>query len=256
MSKRPNKHKHVKKDACEAVARPHRQVLLQYLPNPAFKRPSTGHNLEYATLNGIRPLVKTNRPMLNLLFTKKPASSPCQPLKGAACLSGFKKSLFNRIHVNNYRLEPIYNRRKHGISHYILLNNQYAKLSKSFGYLSKRKIDFFIGKTLKKTYNSLTDFKSGRPMPYLVALVETDTAPVMYRNLFYGLAQAKHVLRHRWDQRNKFYVHLLKKHNNATSSQYTTKQVHNYNFKSHIEHMNNQWLHFGEIIRYYNPMLN
>jgi len=192
---------------------------------------------------------------LNFLLIKKLFSNTNQisMLKGEASLIGFKKALYNRIKINNYRLEPAYNRRKHSLSHYILLNNQYSKLSKSFGYLSKNKIDFFIGAALKKTYKNFDPnfIKSNRAIPHLVTLIETDSSPILYRNMFSNsLAQAKHVLRHRLTQRNKAYVFIL-----GNLSNYKTKITHNYTSKSMYNHINKKWLHFGEIMRFYNPLL-
>lgn len=193
---------------------------------------------------------------LNFLLIKKlllSSTNEINMLKGEASLIGFKKSLYNRIKINNYRLEPAYNRRKHSISHYILLNNQYSKLSKSFGYMSKNKIDFFIGAALKKTYKNfgLNCIKSNRAIPHLVTLIETDSSPILYRNMFSNsLAQSKHVLRHRLTQRNKAYVFIL-----GYLSNYKTKITHNYTSKSMYNHINKKWLHFGEIMRFYNPLL-
>lgn len=73
-------------------------------------------------------------------------------LKGASTIGGFKKVLYNKVLVQDRRLKPAYNRRKHNISHYMVIQNQFARLDKTFVYLGKNKLANMIGLVLKTTY--------------------------------------------------------------------------------------------------------
>lgn len=73
---------------------------------------------------------------------------------GPINLSAFKKCLFNRVSAANNILMPGYNRRKHGISHGLLINNPLRQLSKTFGYMSRKYINFNLSYVLSTIYGS------------------------------------------------------------------------------------------------------
>nr|ARO34870.1 ribosomal protein S4 [Ulva compressa] len=73
-------------------------------------------------------------------------------LKSCTSMAGFKQVLYNRIKIQNNRLHPSYNRRKHSHSHHILITNQLGKLSKTFHYLSTNKVKNFITLALRKAF--------------------------------------------------------------------------------------------------------
>jgi hypothetical protein len=124
-------------------------------------------------------------------------------LKGASTIGGFKKVLYNKILVQDRRLKPAYNRRKHDISHYMVIQNQLARLDKTFVYLGKNKLANIIGLVLKSTYptispafnwikakkhknpNSKASIR-GKAIPKLVSTIEGQVTLLLWRNQFNG----------------------------------------------------------------------
>lgn len=120
-------------------------------------------------------------------------------LKGASTIGGFKKVLYNKVLVQDRRLKPAYNRRKHSISHYMVVQNQLARLDKTFVYLGKNKLASIIGLILKsayckatpakakiKKYNCLSNKRSirGKAIPNLVSAIEGQKTLLLWRNQF------------------------------------------------------------------------
>ena len=58
--------------------------------------------------------------------------------KPKSSLSGFKKVLFNFVRVQDDAFTPRYNRRKHGLSQDLLLNQHLRKLHKTQSGLKKK----------------------------------------------------------------------------------------------------------------------
>lgn len=188
-------------------------------------------------------------------------------LKNATGLSGFKKCMFNRIKVHNYRLLPVYNRRKHNASHYMQLTNTQSKLSKTFGYMNKNFMDFLVAITLKAIYSfavstytkSFTDSNNNtnnpingsfpctrRAVPYLVCIIETSGMPLLRRNLLCGSFRASHaLLRHNKLINNSLYFARLYGLNKATHKMGQFGYVP----KSAEYHVKKKWLYFGEVMR-------
>lgn len=207
---------------------------------------------------------QTGKSNLNCLLTGKSKTTDLLTIALKACssLSGFKKSLFNRVKIANYRLEPMYNRRKHSISHYVLLKNQYSKLSKSLGYIKKKKMDYLIGITLKKTFSTYTQtltyskinekhtvLKFKRSIPYFVALLETDFSPIVYKNLFsYTYAHAKHIQRHHLTKKNACVI----KKPCSTNSRFKNTPALSFhlNLLQTNTIINKKWLRFGELVQH------
>nr|YP_010021564.1 ribosomal protein S4 [Ulva rigida]QOL10405.1 ribosomal protein S4 [Ulva rigida] len=117
-------------------------------------------------------------------------------LKGSTSTTGFKQVLYNRIRIENNRLYPLYNRRKHSHSHHILITNQLGKLSKTFHYLSRNKLKNFITLALTKAlgykgkstntipYCFISRHISARSTPDLIAILETQICTLIWRNQF------------------------------------------------------------------------
>ena len=80
--------------------------------------------------------------------------------KQGSTLTGFKKLLFNRVSAHKGVLVPAYNRRKYGRSHGLLIQNECAKLSKTFGYISLKTLNFWLAQTLACTYGEQVFNKS------------------------------------------------------------------------------------------------
>ena len=124
-------------------------------------------------------------------------------LTGASTIGGFKKVLYNKILVQDRRLKPAYNRRKHNISHYMVIQNQLARLNKTFVYLGKNKLTNMIGLILKSTYPMISPtfnwvrtkkhncFNNklatrGKAIPKLVSTIEGQVTLLLWRNQFSG----------------------------------------------------------------------
>ena len=163
---------------------------------------------------GVRSFFLKIRPFLNILqkFTglllKKNAHLIRETypliyagLKGASTIGGFKKVLYNKVSVQDRRLKPIYNRRKHNISHYMVVQNQFSRLDKVFFYLGKSKLTSIIGLVLKTAYYviprcfSWTKAKKhncfnnklsarARAIPNLVSIIEGQVTLLLWRNQF------------------------------------------------------------------------
>lgn len=104
-------------------------------------------------------------------------------------IGGFKKHLFNQVMSRGHMLTPAFQRRKHGHSYGLVVNNHLVKLSKTFGYHSRSKIKFYIGLALKKANAQQKDPSAikirRRTVPYLASVVETDTSLMLTRNQQY-----------------------------------------------------------------------
>jgi hypothetical protein len=55
-------------------------------------------------------------------------------------MTGFKKTIYNRAKLVRNQLYPSYNRRKYHISHYNQIQKQCTRLSRTYGYLSQKKL--------------------------------------------------------------------------------------------------------------------
>lgn len=124
-------------------------------------------------------------------------------LKGASTISGFKKVLYNKTLVQDRRLKPAYNRRKHNTSHYMVIQNQFARLNKAFVYLGKNKLASMVGLALKTAYSTIYPafgwvktkkrnyFNNklsirAKAIPNLVSVIEDQTTLLLWRNQFYS----------------------------------------------------------------------
>nr|YP_010216421.1 ribosomal protein S4 [Ulva intestinalis]UBR43442.1 ribosomal protein S4 [Ulva intestinalis] len=130
-------------------------------------------------------------------------------LKSSTSTAGFKQVLYNRIKIQNNRLHPSYNRRKHSHSHHILITNQLGKLSKTFHYLSANKLKNFITLALRKAfgykeenttttpYCAISRFFKSRSTPDLIAILETQICALIWRNQFkHCLANSRQAVLH------------------------------------------------------------
>ena len=72
--------------------------------------------------------------------------------KPKSSLSGFKKLLFNFVRVQDDAFAPRYNRRKHGLSHDLLLNQPLRKLHKTQSGLKKNELKHGVAFALKQAY--------------------------------------------------------------------------------------------------------
>lgn len=122
-------------------------------------------------------------------------------LKGASTISGFKKVLYNKILVQDRRLKPTYNRRKHNTSHYMVVQNQLTRLSKTFVYLGKNKLASMVALVLKTAYSTIFPAFSWakakkhnyfnnkllmrvKAIPNLVSVMESQITLLLWRNQF------------------------------------------------------------------------
>lgn len=124
----------------------------------------------------------------------------CAGLKGASTIGGFKKVLYNKILVHDRRLKPAYNRRKHNITHYMVVQNQFARLDKAFVYLGKNKLGNIMGVVLKTAYSTVPPagwIKTrkhnyfnisirAKTIPNLVSIIEGQVYLLLWRNQFNG----------------------------------------------------------------------
>lgn len=95
-------------------------------------------------------------------------------------MTGFKKALYNRAKLVRNQLYPSYNRRKYHVSHYNQIKKQCTRLSRTYGYLSQKKINHFIAFASK--YDPITRHK--RPCVKMIHLLESQLCMIMYRSLF------------------------------------------------------------------------
>lgn len=122
-------------------------------------------------------------------------------LKGASTIAGFKKVLYNKILVQDRRLKPAYNRRKHNISNYMVVQNQLARLDKTFVYLGKKKLASMIALVLKSAYCKGTPVETRakikkhsyfnnklsireKAIPALISIIEGQDTFLLWRNQF------------------------------------------------------------------------
>jgi hypothetical protein len=73
-------------------------------------------------------------------------------LRGCTTVTGFKKSLYSKIKIQDHRLLPSYNRRKHNHSHYMVIENQLRNTSKTFQYISRTRLRYIIAASLKNAH--------------------------------------------------------------------------------------------------------
>jgi hypothetical protein len=138
----------------------------------------------------------------NIFLIREAYPFICAGLKSASTIGGFKKVLYNKILVQDRRLKPAYNRRKHNITHYMVVQNQLARLDKAFAYLGKNKLGNIIGVVLKtaystvppagciktKKYNYFNNKLSirAKAIPNLVSIIEGHVTLLLWRNQFNG----------------------------------------------------------------------
>lgn len=132
----------------------------------------------------------------NNILTKLTRPFLSKTLKNSSNPSGFKKLLYNRVKIQNHKLIPSYNRRKHNHSYHIIVTNQLCKLSKNFNHLKKKKLNSYITFALKQSFNNKSnDYTlrfynqkpsslNTRPIPSLVSLLEVQTTALLWRNQF------------------------------------------------------------------------
>jgi hypothetical protein len=136
----------------------------------------------------------------NIFLIKEAYPFICTGLKGASTIGGFKKVLYNKILVQDRRLKPAYNRRKHNITHYMVVQNQLARLDKAFVYLGKNKLVNIIGvifktvysivpwagwiKTKKHNYFNNKLSIRAKAIPNLVSIIEGQVTLLLWRNQF------------------------------------------------------------------------
>nr|YP_010003151.1 ribosomal protein S4 [Ulva torta]AZP40256.1 ribosomal protein S4 [Ulva torta] len=144
-------------------------------------------------------LLKANNALVKLILVNF--------LKASTSTIGFKQTLYNRIKIENNRLYPSYNRRKHNHSHHILITNQLGKLSKTLHYLSKNKLKNFITLALRKALGhrsknstliyQLSGYISTRSTPNLISILENQMGALIWRNQFrHSLAYSRQTLLH------------------------------------------------------------
>lgn len=97
--------------------------------------------------------------------------SRSNPGLNVAGLSAVKKLLWHRVCAVNNVLVPGYNRRSHSKSHTNSITYQHRKLSKTFGYIAKKTLRFWIGLVLATCYgdtavNAHTNTKF--PFPFIL----------------------------------------------------------------------------------------
>lgn len=83
-----------------------------------------------------------------------------------AGLSAVKKLLLNRVCAVNNVLVPAYNRRSHSTSHTNAVTYQHRKVSKTFGYIAKKTLRFWIGLVLATCYGETTTMTNLVNTPY------------------------------------------------------------------------------------------
>lgn len=116
-------------------------------------------------------------------------------LKNSSTIGGFKKVLYNKALVHDRRLKPGYNRRKHNISYCMVVQNQFARLDKTFVYFGKNKLASILSLALKTAYSAVpSTFSKARrkntllirtkAIPKLVSILEGQVAHLLWRNQF------------------------------------------------------------------------
>lgn len=75
-------------------------------------------------------------------------------LRGCTTVTGFKKVLYSKIKIQDHKLLPSYNRRKHNHSHYMVIENQLRNTSKAFQYIDRTKLRYIIASSLKKAHTN------------------------------------------------------------------------------------------------------
>lgn len=144
----------------------------------------------------------TNLLLKNNVYLIK-SGQPYTGLTSYSTIGGFKKVLFNKALVYDRRLKPSYNRRKHNITHSIVVKNQLARLDKTFLYVGKNKLSSMIALVLKAAYYRIpmrdpltTKINSNcnnkklvrvKAIPYLVSIIEGQFSQLIWRNQFNSL---------------------------------------------------------------------
>lgn len=82
--------------------------------------------------------------------------------KAKSSLSGFKKVLFNFVRVQDDAFAPRYNRRKHGLSQDLLLNQPLRKLHKTQSGLKKNMLKHSVGFALKQAYEPNVELRRSK----------------------------------------------------------------------------------------------
>ena len=201
-------------------------------------------NLLWAHKRSKQGLKKTNPyiprpvPSAHRLDSKRP-----KLVLGASSIVGFKKHHFNQIMAQGHMLYPPFNRRKHNHSYAMVVNNHHVKLSKSFHYLSKKKMAFYIGFALKTAQRMVSSDKKTtrkRAMPYLVSVMESDTALLLLRcqDQFFLKKSRQSIIHGEWKPRAQRVFYF------GDTIQRMQKC---YGSKSRKRHSG--WLNFGGILR-------
>ena len=140
-------------------------------------------------------------------------------LKGFSTTAGFKKALYNKVSMQDRRLQPGTNRRKHNHSHYLIITNQFRRIKKTFHYVGKQNFSNIVAFVLKTAYffkpvksicfifNS-APLPSIRAIPYLVSTIETQIMVLLWRNQFRcHLTNSKQALLHQNTKQNMYSLY-------------------------------------------------
>ncbi len=139
-------------------------------------------------------------------------------LKGSSTTAGFQKTLYNKVSMQDRRLQPGTNRRKHNHSHYLIITNQFRRINKTFHYVGKQNFSNIVAFVLKTAYFvkpvkyicfifSSAPLPNIRTIPYLISTIETQITVLLWRNQFRcHLTSSKQTLLH---QNTKQGIHPL-----------------------------------------------
>jgi hypothetical protein len=134
---------------------------------------------------------------------------------------GFKKQLFFRVRVFHEGLMPAFDRRKHSHSHAMLLENPVRNLSKTFNYVKKQTLRFWVAEALmgstgavNNSFKQKNSFKQNSfkqknsfwkyfPTAHLVNNVESQYKVLLWRHAFtVSLNHAALSVRHSYNKNN------------------------------------------------------
>jgi hypothetical protein len=120
-------------------------------------------------------------PNEHVLLDSKTKSS--YQLQSRSSMTGFKKAIYNRAKLVRNQLYPSYNRRKYNVNHYNMIKKQCTRLSRTYGYLSQKKINHFIAFASKSEKN-MGALSNKRVLVKMIHYLESQLCMVMYRSLF------------------------------------------------------------------------
>lgn len=132
-------------------------------------------------------------------------------LKGSSTAAGFQKTLYNKVSMQNRRLQPGTNRRKHNHSHSLIIINQFRRINKTFYYIGRHNFSNIVAFVLKKAhffkpakgicfiFNSTPKSVCFiRAIPNLISIIETQVSVLLWRNQFRcHLTSSRQALLHR-----------------------------------------------------------